>query len=98
MRFQPGDRIALARPGYVAYRNTLRALHLEPVEIACGAETRFQLTAAQLEALEPAPAGVIIASPANPTSRQPAMLQYLEKLLMMIASGANCSMDGVGPT
>ena len=57
----------MARPGYVAYRNTLRALHLEPVEIACGPETRFQLTAAQLEALDPAPAGVIIASPANPT-------------------------------
>ena len=66
-RFRPGDRIALARPGYIAYRNTLRALHLEPVEIACGPETRFQLTAAQLEALDPAPAGVIIASPANPT-------------------------------
>lgn len=66
-RFKPGDRVALARPGYVAYRNTLRALHLEPVEIACGPETRFQLTAAQLAALDPAPAGVIIASPANPT-------------------------------
>ena len=65
--FKPGDRVALARPGYVAYRNTLRALHLEPVEIACGPDTRFQLTAAQLEALDPAPAGVIIASPANPT-------------------------------
>ena len=65
--FKPGDRIALARPGYVAYRNTLRALHLDPVEIACGPDTRFQLTAAQLQALDPAPAGVIIASPANPT-------------------------------
>ncbi|WBT05290.1 aminotransferase class I/II-fold pyridoxal phosphate-dependent enzyme [Brevundimonas vesicularis] len=65
--FKPGDRIALARPGYVAYRNSLRALHLEPVEIACGPETRFQLTAAQLQALDPAPAGIIIASPANPT-------------------------------
>ena len=65
--FKPGDRIALARPGYVAYRNTLRALHLEPVEIGCGPDTRFQLTAAQLQALDPAPAGVIIASPANPT-------------------------------
>ena len=65
--FKPGNRIALARPGYVAYRNTLRALHLEPVEIACGPDTRFQLTAAQLQALDPAPAGVIIASPANPT-------------------------------
>ena len=65
--FEPGDRVALARPGYVAYRNTLKALHLEPVEIACGPEDRFQLTAAHLAALDPAPKGVIIASPANPT-------------------------------
>ena len=66
-RFNPGDRVALARPGYVAYRNTLKALHLVPVEIPCGAAERFQLTAATLAALDPPPAGVIIASPANPT-------------------------------
>ena len=66
-RFNPGDRVALARPGYVAYRNTLKALHLVPVEIACSAAERFQLTAAALAALDPPPAGVIIASPANPT-------------------------------
>jgi aspartate/methionine/tyrosine aminotransferase len=65
--FKPGDVIAMARPGYVAYRNTVKALHMVPLEIACGAATRFQLTAATLAALEPAPAGVIIASPANPT-------------------------------
>jgi len=65
--FSPGDRIAFARPGYVAYRNTLRALNLEPVEIACGADVRYQLTAAALEAIEPAPAGLILSSPANPT-------------------------------
>ena len=65
--FDPGDRVALARPGYVAYRNTLKALHMAPVEIACGLESRFQLTAAHLAALDPAPAGVIVASPANPT-------------------------------
>jgi aspartate/methionine/tyrosine aminotransferase len=65
--FNPGDRIALARPGYVAYRNTIRALNLEPVEIPCGEAERFQLTAAALDALDPAPAGVILASPANPT-------------------------------
>jgi aspartate/methionine/tyrosine aminotransferase len=59
--------VALARPGYVAYRNTLKALHMTPVEIACGPESRFQLTAAHLEALDPAPQGVILASPANPT-------------------------------
>lgn len=66
-KFSPGDRIALARPGYVAYRNTLRALHMIPVEIACGPESRFQLTAAAVEALDPPPRGLIVASPANPT-------------------------------
>lgn len=65
--FAPGDHVALARPGYVAYRNSLRALHMVPVEIQCGPEERFQLTAARLAALDPVPAGVIIASPANPT-------------------------------
>jgi aspartate/methionine/tyrosine aminotransferase len=65
--FAPGQRIALARPGYVAYRNALKALHLEPVEIECGPEVRYQLTAAALTAVNPAPDGVIISSPANPT-------------------------------
>jgi aspartate/methionine/tyrosine aminotransferase len=65
--FSPGDRIALARPGYVAYRNVLKALRMVPVEIACGPQTRFQLTAKAIAALDAAPAGVIVASPANPT-------------------------------
>ena len=66
-QFKPGDRIAMARPGYVAYRNTVKALHMTPVEIACGPAEHYQLTAAALAALDPAPSGVIIASPANPT-------------------------------
>jgi aspartate/methionine/tyrosine aminotransferase len=80
--FKPGDRIALARPGYVAYRNTLKALHLEPVEIACGPEDRFQLTARHLAELDPAPAGVIVASPANPTGTiiEPAELEAIAKV------------------
>jgi aspartate/methionine/tyrosine aminotransferase len=65
--FAPGARVALARPGYVAYRNTLKALHLEPVELACGEAERFQITAKAIERLDPAPDGLIIASPANPT-------------------------------
>jgi aspartate/methionine/tyrosine aminotransferase len=65
--FEAGARIAMARPGYVAYRNTVKALHMAPVEIACGHNERFQLTARALAELEPAPAGVIVASPANPT-------------------------------
>lgn len=66
-RFKPGARIAFARPGYVAYRNVTRGLYMEPVEIDCGADTHFQLTAAALAALDPAPEGVILSSPANPT-------------------------------
>lgn len=65
--FRPGDRIAMARPGYVAYRNVVKGLHMQAVEIPCGPAEHYQLTAAALEALDPVPAGVIIASPANPT-------------------------------
>ena len=37
--FDPGDRVAITRPGYPAYRNILKALGLEVVEIAtAGAE------------------------------------------------------------
>lgn len=77
--FAPGDRVALARPGYVAYRNTLRALNMTPVEIDCGVEVRFQISADAVAALDPAPAGLIIASPANPTGTiiEPAELERI---------------------
>jgi aspartate/methionine/tyrosine aminotransferase len=65
--FSPGARVALPRPGYPAHRNALHALGLAPVEIECGAATRFQPTAAMVAALEPAPAGLILTSPSNPT-------------------------------
>jgi aspartate/methionine/tyrosine aminotransferase len=65
--FDPGDRIALASPGYPAYRNILKALGLSPVELPAGPAERFQPTPGMLEALDPAPDGLIIASPSNPT-------------------------------
>lgn len=65
--FAPGDRIAFARPGYVAYRNGVAALGRVPVEIPADASTRFQLAAAHIDALPEAPHGLIVASPANPT-------------------------------
>ena len=65
--FAPGARVAIARPGYVAYRNTLKAMYLEPVELPCGETERFQVTASAIAALDPPPDGLIIASPANPT-------------------------------
>jgi aspartate/methionine/tyrosine aminotransferase len=65
--FERGSRVALARPGYPAHRNVLRALGLEPQELDCGPATRFQPTAGMIAALEPAPAGLILTSPSNPT-------------------------------
>ncbi|HZC69107.1 MAG TPA: aminotransferase class I/II-fold pyridoxal phosphate-dependent enzyme [Jatrophihabitans sp.] len=65
--FDAGDTVAMARPGYPAYRNMLAALGCRVVELACGPETRFQPTVEQLEALPEPPAGLIVASPANPT-------------------------------
>lgn len=64
--FEPGDRVAMARPGYPCYRNVLTALGCQVVELDCGPETRFQPTVAQLEAAGDI-RGVVIASPANPT-------------------------------
>jgi len=65
--FEAGDRVVMARPGYPCYRNVLTALGCEVVEIDCGAETRFQPTLEQLQAVSGPVAGVLIASPANPT-------------------------------
>ncbi len=65
--FERGDRIAMTRPGYAPYRNALQALRLTPVEIPCGPETGYRLLPAHVAALDPAPRGLILASPANPT-------------------------------
>ncbi|GGA81559.1 1-aminocyclopropane-1-carboxylate deaminase [Brucella endophytica] len=61
--FDAGDRVAITRPGYPAYRNILRALGLEVVEIP-GDLTGEALRAAHAE--KPLN-GVLFASPANPT-------------------------------
>ena len=65
--FDVGDRVALARPGYPAYKNILAALGCEVVELPCGPETRYQPTVAQLEALDRPVDGLVVAGPANPT-------------------------------
>ena len=64
--FELGDRVALAIPGYPAYRNILSALGIEPVLIAVGENAHYQPTPellADLGRLD----GLIVASPANPT-------------------------------
>lgn len=64
--FDPGDRVAILRPGYPCYRNILSALQIEVVEIPVGPATRFQPTPELLDAAGPLD-GLLLASPANPT-------------------------------
>lgn len=65
--FDVGDEVVLSRPGYPAYRNTLQALGCRVVELDCGPQQDYRLSVDMLEALPRPPAGVIVASPANPT-------------------------------
>ncbi|SDY01202.1 aminotransferase class I/II-fold pyridoxal phosphate-dependent enzyme [Citreimonas salinaria] len=63
--FDAGQKVALGRPGYPSYRQILRALDLQPVEIAARAENRLQLTPDDLEGVDYD--GLLMASPGNPT-------------------------------
>lgn len=68
--FNPGARVAISEPGYPAYRNILTALGLVPVGIPVGPDTRWSLTPELIDAAERVHgtiAGVLVASPANPT-------------------------------
>ena len=65
--FDVGDRVALAAPGYPAYRNILTALGIEPVVLTTEPEHRFQPTPELLEAEPGRLDGLIVASPSNPT-------------------------------
>jgi len=67
--FEPGDRVALANPGYPPYRHILSALGCEPVLIQTTEETRWALSAKSLiaEHRRKPLQGVVVASPANPT-------------------------------
>src|SRR6185437_867390 len=67
--FESGDRVALANPGYPPYRHILSALGCEPMLIETSERTRWALTGdALIAAHRKKPlAGVVIASPANPT-------------------------------
>lgn len=64
--FDAGDRVALADPGYPAYRNILKALDLDVARIESTLATGYQPTPEDLDRAGPL-AGVLVASPANPT-------------------------------
>ncbi len=68
--FRPGDRVAVIEPGYPCYRNDLMAFGIDAVPVPVGPAEQYRPSAASLEAarLEHGElAGLILASPSNPT-------------------------------
>src|ERR1700722_504472 len=95
--FEPGDRVAIACPGYPPYRNILAALGCEPVAIEISAQNRWALTAEDvMGAARARPlAGVLFASPANPTGT----MMTAEALATLVATaegeGIRCISDEI---
>src|SRR5690606_15877343 len=65
--FDPGDRVAIAAPGYPAYRNIMAALGLEVVEIELAGAAYLHAEHLRQAHAERPLKGVLFASPANPT-------------------------------
>lgn len=64
----PGDQVLLADPGYPCNRHFVRAMGGEPVGIAVGAQTAYQLTPELVEQhWTPRTRVVLVCSPSNPT-------------------------------
>ncbi|NDW43692.1 aminotransferase class I/II-fold pyridoxal phosphate-dependent enzyme [Ruegeria sp. PrR005] len=63
--FDSGDRIGIGAPGYPSYRQILRALGLVPVDLPTALENRLQPVPADFAGMDLA--GLLVASPANPS-------------------------------
>ena len=63
--FDTGDRVGIGAPGYPSYRQILKALALTPVDLQTSLENRLQPVPADFADMDLA--GLMVASPANPT-------------------------------
>ncbi len=93
--FDPGDRVALAAPAYPAYRNTLAALDLVPVELPAGPAEHYQATLDLIRSSQDGVEGLIIASPANPTGSMLAPAALAEVARHCEASGIRLISDEI---
>jgi aspartate/methionine/tyrosine aminotransferase len=86
--FEPGERVAIANPGYPPYRHILTALGCEPVLVEAGPATRYAITGETLRAAHARSplAGVLVASPANPTGT----MMTPQALSELIATAEDC--------
>jgi aspartate/methionine/tyrosine aminotransferase len=94
--FEAGDDVLMPDPSYPCNRHFVAAAGARAVMVPCGAESRFQLSAADVAARwTPATRGVLLASPSNPTgtSIAPAELQAIVGEVR--ARGGVCLVDEI---
>jgi aspartate/methionine/tyrosine aminotransferase len=67
--FEPGEKVLLPSPGYPCYRHILSALGIGSTIIETGPASRWMPTSEDIEmgATDPRTAGLLVASPSNPT-------------------------------
>ncbi|CAA7615497.1 pyridoxal phosphate-dependent aminotransferase [Magnetospirillum sp. SS-4] len=93
--FDPGDRVAVAAPGYPAYRNILTALGIECVDVPVGPASRWQVSAAVLSGLDGRLDGVVVASPSNPTGSMLSAAEVAELALWCESRGIRLISDEI---
>ncbi|MBM1309682.1 aminotransferase class I/II-fold pyridoxal phosphate-dependent enzyme [Sulfitobacter mediterraneus] len=63
--FDTHDKVGIGAPGYPSYRQILRALGFDPIDLPAQLENRYQPVPADFADMDLA--GLLVASPANPT-------------------------------
>ena len=95
--FEPGDRVAVAVPGYPPYRHILTALGCEPVLLETSAASRWAITPDMLIAAHRRTPlkGLLIASPANPTGTMMTAEAIARLLAAAQGEGIRCISDEI---
>ncbi|MEM1400384.1 MAG: pyridoxal phosphate-dependent aminotransferase [Pseudomonadota bacterium] len=93
--FDAGDRVAMALPGYPAYRNIMAALGLDVVFIETDISTGYQPTKEHLDALDRPVDGLVLASPANPTGSMVGRQAFEELVAVCQARGIRLISDEI---
>lgn len=94
---EPGGRIAIASPGYPAYRNIIKSLSLEAVEIpnASSSTASFDLDAFLSEHRKKKIDALMIASPANPTGATVPKAELEQIIAVCAREGINFISDEI---
>ncbi len=77
--FDTGDKVGIGAPGYPSYRQILKALALDPVDLPTSPDNRYQPVPADFAGMDLK--GLLVASPANPTGTmldRPAMKALID--------------------